>query len=125
MGNVDALNHLSGFTENHFLERQKINLIVETLAKAMYGLPGTRLKAFEPDAIAAVAACACTDGDLDLLAKQIAEKERWFSEDDLTLLRRASQKVLRNRDFANQLFNGDARPIIDKALEEVKKTIRY
>jgi len=118
MGQSEA-DHFSGFASNHFIQRRQINQVVGPLADKMYGLPTWKLEAYEEDAIAAAAALAFAQGDLARLAEEISAG-RQFTDDELKVLSTAATTLRRHPDFTNQLFNGDATPLINDALSQAK-----
>lgn len=119
----DAKPHTDILMANFFIQKKVINTVADRYFSATFGTTDIRLlqpKPYEKDAISAVAAFLCTDGNLELLAAELEAGSRLFSESELEIIRKASNKVLSHPDFTYQLFNGDATDIVQNAIEKVR-----
>lgn len=113
-----ALDDFRNFAKNAFLDREVISSVARPLFRTLNG-EGAFTKPFELDAIAAVAAFMFSNGDLESLAVQMPAMQ--FSLTDQLVMADAVRKLLSERDFTHNLFDGDARPQIEAAIEEARK----
>ncbi len=103
--------------ENVFTEARLHERIVEYLFPQIFEKGNGPRLPFESNATIAVLSVLFANGDDSLLADMSPEIIMPFNQ--VLFVLRVTDKLLRKPTFTFELFNGDARPLIDESIDEV------
>ena len=118
-----ALSAFNTLAANHFLQARSHEEIERSLFPKILG-EGERVKSTnERDALIAATSIRYANGDDQVLAQHALSMEVPFEE--CLVLLRASRLLQRNSDFTHELFNGDARPLVEEALSQAVKSVYH
>jgi len=106
---------------NFFEQRRCHEKIVTELLPKILGEGQKPRDAYEEEALIALASVRYADGNDNILAAHAKTTVVPF-EESLVLLK-ASRRLKKDPNFREQLFNGDARPLIEEALDQAVRTV--
>jgi len=118
-----ALGAFNALAANHFLQVRCHEKIERELFPKILGEGGRVRNMLERDALIVAASIRYADGDDQVLAQHASSME--MPLDECLVLLGASRSLQRNPNFTHELFNGDARPLVEEALSQAVKSVYH